>query len=124
MWIEKKTLTKSHDYSRLFSSEKRRLKNTGRLTSSKYAQGLVVFFTRLVVDKSLRTKAGIGTKRLKVIAELGKPRKIVTHSDYQVKFKKFALMCFEQASITSLHVYTFLNMLRNNSGEKTFFNNH
>ena len=62
----------------------------------KYALGFVDSFSRLGAVYLLRTKTEVGTKLLKFIAELGKPRKIVTDNAKEFKFGNFADICLQQ----------------------------
>ena len=62
----------------------------------KYALGFVDSFSRLGAVYLLGTKTEVGTKLLKFIAELGKPRKIVTDNAKEFKFGIFADICLQQ----------------------------
>ena len=70
--------------------------NTTSIDDFKYALGFVDSFSRLGAVYLLRTRTEVGTKLLKVIAELGKPRKIVTDNAKEFKFESFADICFQQ----------------------------
>ena len=58
--------------------------------------GFVDSFSRLGAVYLLRTKSEVGTKLLKFIAELGKPRKIVTDNAKEFIFGNFADICLQQ----------------------------
>ena len=70
--------------------------NTMSTDEFKYALGFVDSFSRLGAVYLLRTKTEVGTKLLKFIAELGKPRKIVTDNANEFKFENFADICLQQ----------------------------
>ena len=61
-----------------------------------YALGFVDSFSRLDAVYLLRTRADVGTKFLKFIAERGKPRKSVTDIAKEFEFGNFADICSEQ----------------------------
>ena len=61
--------------------------NTTSLDDFKYAIGFVDNFRRLGAVYLLRTRAEAGTELSRFIAELGKPRKVVTDNAKEFQFK-------------------------------------
>ena len=61
----------------------------------KYALVFVDSFGRLGAVCLLITRTEVGTKLLKFIAELGKPRNIVTDNAKDIKFGNFADICLQ-----------------------------
>ena len=55
-----------------------------------------MLFNRLGAVYLIRTKDEVADKLLQFIAELGKPRKIVTDNEREFKFGKFAEICLQQ----------------------------
>ena len=70
--------------------------NTASIDEFKYALGFIDSFSRLGAVYLLRTRTEVGTKLLKFIAELGKPREIVTDNAKEFKFGKFAAICLQR----------------------------
>ena len=72
------------------------LVNTTSRDDFKYALGFVDSFNRLGAVDLLRTRTEVGTKLLKFIAELRKPRNIVTDNAKEFKFGSCADICLQQ----------------------------
>ena len=74
--------------------------NTTSIDDFKYALGFVDSFSRFGAVYLLRTRAKVGPKLLRFIAELGKPRKIVTDNAKEFKIgtnghKDFGASCVD-----------------------------
>ena len=70
--------------------------NTTSIDVFKYALGFVDSFSRLGAVYLLRTRTKVGTKLLRLIAELGKPRIIVTDNAKEFKLGDFADISSQQ----------------------------
>ena len=83
--------------------------NTVSIDEFKYALGFVDSFSRLGAVYLLRTKTEFGTKLLTFIAELGKPRKIVTDNVKSSSLEISLTFVYSKELIRSLLANTLQN---------------
>ena len=90
--------------------------NTASLDDFKYALGFVDNFRRLAAVYLQITRAEVGTELLRFIAELGKPRKVVTDNAKMFKFEISRTFVYSKKFVKNL----FVNTLHKKTVKKRF----